>query len=124
MGLRASSTCPLTFENVKVGVLEFPGKDWCEISLCTELSMCKKSVTMLSVHRRVFCKTGMMFLGETVTKCAYFLNKYFYFFLSLFILRERVCVQASGGGAEREGERESPAGSTLAVQSLTWGWNP
>ena len=41
------------------------------------------------------------------------------FFLSLFILRER----NSGGGAEREGDRESEAGSTLTAESLMWGSN-
>ena len=30
-------------------------------------------------------------------------------------------MQASGGGAERDGERESQEGSTLSVQSLTTG---
>ena len=39
------------------------------------------------------------------------------FFLSLFIY----CERESHGGAEREGERESQAGSTLSVQSPTWG---
>ena len=42
------------------------------------------------------------------------------FFLSLFILREGERV--SGGGAEREEDREFQAGST--VQSLTWGSIP
>ena len=35
-----------------------------------------------------------------------------------------VCVRASGGGAEREGDRESAVGSMLSVESLTWGSNP
>ena len=33
-------------------------------------------------------------------------------------------LERSGGGAEREGERESQAGSKLSVQNLMWGSNP
>ena len=36
MGIRASSTCALTFENVKVGILGFPAEDWHEISFTQE----------------------------------------------------------------------------------------
>ena len=45
----------------------------------------------------------------------FFLNAY------LFILRERESTHT--GGAEREGDRESQAGSTLSSQSLMWGSN-
>lgn len=44
MGIRASSTCPLTFENVKVGILEFPAKDWREIS-CAQNYWCARKVS-------------------------------------------------------------------------------
>ena len=44
-----------------------------------------------------------------------------FFFLSLFLLRES--VHASWGGAEREEERESQAGSALSVWSPTQGSN-
>ena len=38
-------------------------------------------------------------------------------FLSLFVLRERACAHASGGGAERE-ERESQLGSAEPLPGL------
>ena len=46
-------------------------------------------------------------------------------FLSIFIYfeRERERERTSWGGTEREGERESQAGSKLSVQSLMWGLN-
>ena len=44
-----------------------------------------------------------------------FLNAY------LFILRERECVCAIRGGADKVGERESQVGSVLPAQSQTWG---
>ena len=50
---------------------------------------------------------------------------YFYLFKCLFIyFRESERETASGGGAEREGERESTAGSERSAQSPTWGSNP
>ena len=42
----------------------------------------------------------------------------------LFILRERQREDTSGGGAEREGERESQAGSVPSAQSSTRGSIP
>ena len=46
----------------------------------------------------------------------------FFFKFIYFIEREKERV--SKEGAEREGERESQAGSMLSVQSLVWGLNP
>ena len=46
----------------------------------------------------------------------------FFFKFIYFIEREKERV--SKEGAEREGERESQAGSVLSVQSLVWGLNP
>ena len=50
----------------------------------------------------------------------------FLFFFFFFFEREgeSSCGSVSRGGAEREGETESQAGSTLSVQSLTWGSSP
>ena len=45
---------------------------------------------------------------------------FFFKFIYLF-LRERESM--SEGGAEREGERESQAGSTLSMRSPMWGLN-
>ena len=42
-----------------------------------------------------------------------------YFFKCLFTYLQRECV--SRGGAKREGERKSQAGSMLSAQSPTWG---
>ena len=42
LGLRASCTCPLTFDNVKVGILEFLVKDQCEISFAWNFRYVKK----------------------------------------------------------------------------------
>ena len=42
------------------------------------------------------------------------------FFNVYFCERKR----ESGGGAEREGNRGSKAGSVLTAESLTWGLNP
>ena len=44
-----------------------------------------------------------------------------YFILSLFIYFERERESPSRGGAEREGERESQAGSPQSAQSQTRG---
>ena len=44
-------------------------------------------------------------------------------FLSLFIYSERDRDCVNRGGAEREGERDSQAASTLTEQSLVWGLN-
>ena len=43
------------------------------------------------------------------------------FFLGLFIYFEKDRGRVSRGGAEREGGRESQAGSSLSAQSLMWG---
>ena len=51
------------------------------------------------------------FKKQNKTKSTSFLS------YSLFILTERRT------GAEKEGEREAQAGSTLSVQSLIWGSN-
>ena len=51
-----------------------------------------------------------------------FKNILFSIFLNLFMyLLESMRVPASGGGAGREGERESHAVSVLSAQSPTWG---
>ena len=55
----------------------------------------------------LICKMG------AVTMPTYLL----YLFISLFIYFERDRDSVSGGGAEREGERESQAGSKLSAQS-------
>ena len=39
----------------------------------------------------------------------------------LFILRETETASAREGQREREGERESQAGSALSAQNLMWG---
>ena len=65
---------------------------------------------------------------QTWTQYICSLNPGSFFFLSLFILRER--VQVEEGKREREGERESWAGSILSVQSpmrgpipwTVWSW--
>ena len=49
-----------------------------------------------------------------------FILFYFILLLFLFFERERVRVR---GGAKREGDRESQAGSVLSAQSLMWGSN-
>ena len=49
-----------------------------------------------------------------VTEFTIVLFLFFLMFIDLFILRER--ERASGGGAEREGHRESRAGSTPSAQ--------
>ena len=46
------------------------------------------------------------------------------FFLSLFIYFERDKDSMSRGQAEREGDRESQAGTALSAQSPMWGSNP
>ena len=51
------------------------------------------------------------------------LLKFRMYFLSLFIYFERDRDSTSGGGTEREGDRESQAGSVLPAQSPTWGSN-
>ena len=54
-----------------------------------------------------------------------FLSVFGSFFKSLFIYfereREQMCMHVPVGEGQREGERESPAGSVLSVQSPTWG---
>ena len=60
-------------------------------------------------------------LGVSVER----LTPFFFFKVYSFIFerdreREKLCA---GGGAEREGERQSEAGSALTAQSLTWGLN-
>ena len=47
-----------------------------------------------------------------------------FFFLSLFIYFERDRHRASRGGAEREEDRKSHAGSALSARSPAWGSNP
>lgn len=49
LGIRASSTCPITFENVKVGILD---KEYA-LPVCIVASKVSK---LLVLHRRVFCK--------------------------------------------------------------------
>ena len=49
--------------------------------------------------------------------------RFIYFFKFVFIYFERDRDSTSGGGAEREGDRESQAGSALSAWSPLWGSN-
>ena len=46
------------------------------------------------------------------------------FFLTSLFIFERQREGVSRGGAEREADTESKAGSKLSAQNLTWGSNP
>ena len=46
---------------------------------------------------------------------------FFFFFFNAYFIFEGKRANMSGGGAEREGDRECQADSTLSVQSPTWG---
>ena len=48
---------------------------------------------------------------------------FFCFFLSLFIYFEKERDSAHGGGAEREGDRESQGDSAQSAPSPKWGLN-
>ena len=45
------------------------------------------------------------------------------FFKFILTEREKEGKHDGGKGREREGERESQAGSTPSAKSLMWGWN-
>ena len=54
-----------------------------------------------------------------------FFKIWFIYFLNIYLfLRENAHKQGKGGEREREGERESKAGSVLTAESLMWGLNP
>ena len=59
-------------------------------------------------------KAGVAILISDKLDIIYFLKVYLF-------LRQRESVCASGGRAEREGDREPEAGSAVSAQSPTWG---
>ena len=64
--------------------------------------------------------------GTAASMLLFFLSFVYslFFFFSVFILGETESLSRGGAERERGGERESQAGSTLSVQSLTWGSIP
>ena len=53
-----------------------------------------------------------------------FWSAFNFFLIFKFIYFESDRDSTSQGGAEREGKRESQAGSAMPAQSPTWGTNP